>query len=118
MNMKVLIVEDNAAVRRMIRLFIDDVADEIFECADGDEALAAYRAFHPDWVLLDIKMKRMNGIAAAAQIKGAFPDAQILVVTSFNDAGLRGLAAEVGVAGFVLKENLEELRDYVAQWSH
>ena len=48
MEMKLLIVEDNAAVRRVIRKTVADLADDIAECGDGAEALAAYARFYPD----------------------------------------------------------------------
>ena len=112
--MKVLIVEDNIEVRQMIKRFIRDVADEIMECADGDEALAIYQTFLPDWVLMDIEMKRMGGFEAAKQIKESFPNAEIVFVTSYNDANLRTIARDLGAKGFVLKENLSILREFIS----
>lgn len=113
--MKVLIVEDNIEVRQMIKRFIRDIADEIRECADGDEALAAYKLFLPDWVLLDIEMKKLGGFEAAKQIMQAFPNASIIFLTSYNDSSLRTIAKEIGAKGFVLKENLASLREILAE---
>ena len=48
--MKVLIVEDNAGMREMIKRMVGDLADEISECEDGNQALAAYEGSCPDWV--------------------------------------------------------------------
>ncbi|MCM3871437.1 MAG: response regulator, partial [Pyrinomonadaceae bacterium] len=62
--MKLLIVEDNEQMRRTIKSFMDDIAEAVFECADGADALAAYELRRPDWVLMDIEMKRMDGISA------------------------------------------------------
>ena len=64
--MKVLIVEDNQAMRRMIRRIVAVVADEISECGDGATACALYRELRPDWVLMDIEMGEVNGIEASA----------------------------------------------------
>lgn len=110
MGIKLLIVDDNPAVRRMIRRFVADLADEITEIDDGAGALAAYTSFLPDWVLMDIEMKQVSGIAAAAAITAAFPDANILMVTSYGDDILREKAAGAGARGYVLKENLFDLR--------
>ena len=107
--MKVLNVEDNIEVRQMIRRFIRDIAHEIRECSDGDEALAAYKLFLPDWVLMDIEMKRVGGFEASQQIIQSFPNASIVFLTSYNDANLRNIAKEIGAKGFVLKENLSML---------
>src|SRR4029453_7500046 len=53
-EMRLLIVEDNGQMREMIKLFLRGLADEIAERGDGTEALAAYREFAPDWVVMDI----------------------------------------------------------------
>jgi CheY-like chemotaxis protein len=108
--MKVLIVEDHPATRRMMRQLIESFADEVSECSDGAQALARYTATQPDWVLMDIRMKEMDGITATQQIKSAFPGAQIIIVTSFDAAGLREAAFEAGACGYVLKDNLSELQ--------
>jgi CheY-like chemotaxis protein len=107
--MKLLIVEDNLPMRRVIRRMVADLATEISECNDGSDALARYAELKPDWVLMDIEMKHMNGIAATREIKAAFPDARILIVTNYNDPTLRAAAEQAGARGYVLKENLLEL---------
>ena len=108
--MTLLIVEDNPAVRRLVRQLVADLADEIGECGDGAEAEARYAELQPDWVLMDIEMPRVDGIAATRRIKAAFPDARILIVTNYGDAALRAAALAAGACGYVLKENLLELR--------
>ena len=110
MIMKILIVEDNPSVRRMIRGLIAPLAAEIHECADGAEALAAYTRHRPDFVLMDIAMGEVDGITATAQIVTADPTAKVLIVTSYDGAELRQAAGEAGACGFVLKENLLDLR--------
>lgn len=97
-------------MRAMIRNIISEFADEITECADGEEAFAAYQSGLPHWVLMDIQMPRVDGFTASRQIKARYPDARICIVTDYGDARTRRLAQEVGATAFVLKENLEELR--------
>jgi CheY-like chemotaxis protein len=113
--MNVLIVEDNARMRGMIRTVVGDLADEIFECEDGDEALLLYEKYKPDWVLMDIRMKRTDGLTATRQIKSAFTDAKIIVVTNYNDTNLQDAAINAGAIGYVLKENLPEIRGILLQ---
>lgn len=108
--MRLLIVEDNAAVRRMIRAVVAGVGVEFDECADGAEALAAYSTRRPDWVLMDIEMKEMDGITATREIKAVDGEARIIIVTSYDGADLREAASRAGACGYVLKENLLELR--------
>ena len=111
--MKLLIVEDNPSFRRLLRGVVAPLAEEVFECADGSEALAAYTAHHfggADFVLMDIEMKGMDGITATKQIVAAYPAARIIIVTHHDDKHLRAAAQASGTCGYVLKENLLELR--------
>lgn len=108
--MTILIVEDNPLMRAMLRETVGEFADTIIECADGAEALAAYQANLPHWVLMDIQMARLDGLTASRQIKTRYPNAKICIVTAYGDARTRQQAAEAGALAFVLKENLEELK--------
>jgi len=107
--MKVLIVDDNEKVREVVRDYLPVNADEIFECADGGAALALYRKHLPDWVLMDWEMPEMNGITAIREIIAEFPEANICMVTAFDDEDIRAEAFRAGASGFVLKDNLFEL---------
>jgi CheY-like chemotaxis protein len=108
--MKVLIIEDSQQMRNEIKLCLKDLADQIDECEDGAQALAAYAARQPDWVLMDIKMADMDGLTATRQIKAAHPEARIIILTGYDDAGLRAAAANAGACEYVTKENLHEVR--------
>lgn len=108
--MTLLIVEDNPAMRRLMRRLVADLADEIGECSDGVEAVALYAELQPDWVLMDIEMPRLNGLAATRRIKADFPEARIVIVTNYDDATLRRAAEQAGACGYALKENLIDLR--------
>ena len=114
-EMKLLIVDDNADMRRLITGLVGDLAETICECSDGATALAAYIEHRPDWVLMDIKMPGMDGMAATEQITGAFPEAQIVMVTDFGDAKLRAQANAAGACAFVIKEDLFALRGILAK---
>jgi CheY-like chemotaxis protein len=111
--MKVLIVEDDRAMRELLKRVVGDLVDSFCECGDGRDALAAYEADRPDWVLMDIRMKDIDGLAATEQIVNAWPGARVLIVTSFNDASLREAARQAGACGYVLKENLLEVRGWL-----
>ncbi|HXF43686.1 MAG TPA: response regulator transcription factor [Pyrinomonadaceae bacterium] len=112
--MKLLIVEDNSDMRRLIRQFVGKYTDEVFECTDGSEALTFYKRHRPDWVLMDIEMNHTDGISATRQIKAAFPDARVVIVTNHNTAALREEAQAAGAQGYVLKENLAALKQWLA----
>jgi two-component system NarL family response regulator len=113
--MKLLIVEDNADMRRLIKGLVDDLAATINECGDGAEALAAFVEHRPDWVLMDIKMENLDGIAATRQIIAAFPEAQIVIVTDYGDAKSRAAANAAGACAYVDKEDLFALRAILGQ---
>jgi CheY-like chemotaxis protein len=97
-------------MRRAISLVVKDLAGEISECGDGSQALAAYADHLPDWVLMDIRMKQTDGLTASRQIKTAFPDARIVVVTVCKGNDMREAARASGACAYVVKDNLLELR--------
>jgi len=107
--MKVLIVDDNRQVRQLLRDFLPDSFDEIYECNDGNQAFALYRIHRPEWVLMDWEMPIMNGITAMREIIAEFPKANICMVTAFNDEEIRAEALSAGASGFVTKNRLLEL---------
>jgi CheY-like chemotaxis protein len=107
--MKLLIVDDNAAVRRLIRSIVLPLAGDICECTDGADALSAYLAQRPDVVLMDIRMNNVDGIRATKQIRAADRKARILIVTGYDDTELRQASMHAGACGYVLKDNLLEL---------
>ena len=113
--MMLMIVEDNEQMRRLIRNFVERLSDQICECSDGAEAVAAYAVHRPDWVLMDVEMKEMDGITATRKIREIFADANIVIVTQYDDASTRAAAQEAGACGYVLKENLFALRELISQ---
>jgi len=107
--MKLLIVEDDPRVRRMIKLVVAELPAAIFECGDGAEAQASYNQYRPDWVLMDIEMPVVDGLEATQRIKAEHPGARIVIVTAHEGASLREAARRAGACGYVLKENLLDL---------
>lgn len=108
--MNLLIVEDNQQMRELIRSMLEDLTQGICECSNGAQALDAFNAQRPDWVLMDIKMPVMDGLAATRLIKSADPAARIIIVTEYDDAQLREAARLAGACDYVVKENLHDLR--------
>ncbi|MGI8639642.1 MAG: response regulator transcription factor [Pyrinomonadaceae bacterium] len=112
--MKLLIVEDNPQMRRLIIQIVRKSSDAIFECEDGAEALSAYREHLPDWVLMDVEMREIDGITATRQIITNFPEAKIVIVTDYSNANLREAAKSAGACQFIAKDNLIDLRRLLA----
>lgn len=111
--MTVMIVDDSASIRKMIRTMLSTTADEFCECSDGSEALDSYSRFHPDWVLMDIKMKRMDGFQATHEILSSFPDARVVMITQYNDPKLIEKARRSGARDCILKENLVRVEEII-----
>jgi len=97
-------------MRRLMRTLVEDMAEEIFECGGGEEAVALYHATRPDWVLMDIHMPGLDGLAATREIRRRDATARIVIVTQFDEQEFRRAAAEAGAVGYVLKENLLGIR--------
>ncbi len=112
--MKVLVVDDDKRIRKMLADVISDLASEIIECDDGAEALASYEIHRPDWVLMDLRMPNVDGITATRQITSEFADAKILILTSYDSPALREAARSAGAIDYLLKENVTDIRAIVS----
>lgn len=105
----VLIVEDNDAMRTLLRNVVEEATPEVQECASAEEAIERYARIAPDWVFMDIRLGGMDGIAATRALRRLDPEARVVIVTEHGDPRYRNAAREAGACGFVLKENLLEL---------
>ena len=108
--LKILIADDDTRIRQMLRQTVASLASAVYEAADGGEAIAVCATERPDWVLMDVRMKPIDGLRATAAIKARFPETRVAVVTQYDDAELRAEAKRAGACAYVLKENLLELR--------
>jgi CheY-like chemotaxis protein len=111
--MKILIVDDNAGIRRALRRSLEDTASEILECIDGCDALGIYEKYQPDVVLMDVRMTVMDGLTATRQIRSYDPTARVIIVTDYDDEDLRAAALKAGACNYVLKEELANLSEIV-----
>ncbi|OYN92937.1 DNA-binding response regulator [Enemella evansiae] len=106
-QIRLLLADDQQMVRAGFRLVLDAQPDmEVLgEVGDGVEAVAACRATPPpDVVLMDIRMPRMDGIAATERIVAANPDIRVLVLTTFDLDEYVYAALRAGASGFLLKD--------------
>jgi two-component system, NarL family, response regulator DegU len=109
--MKFLIVDDDERIRRMIKTIVADESSIICECSDGEQARACYAEHQPDWVLMDLIMPSVDGITATRRIRADYPEARVIIVTAHDSHAMREEAQCAGAIGYVLKENLLELRE-------
>src|SRR5262245_51583150 len=109
----VMIVEDEARVRSMIRGIIADLVVSVYECAGGQEAVELYHRLQPDLVLMDLRLKGVDGLSATRAIRDSFADARIVIVTSYDAPDVREAAREAGAMDYVVKDDLSSLRAIV-----
>ena len=111
--MKLLIVEDDKRIKKMILAMTCDLADESFECENGLQAFVIYAEHLPDWVLMDLMMPELDGISATRKIISSFPNAKIIIVTSIKSDAMQETSRLAGACGYVLKENLADIRNII-----
>jgi DNA-binding NarL/FixJ family response regulator len=104
---RVALVDDQAIVRAGLARILSpaDGFEVVAECVDGREAVQRLPALDPDVILMDVRMPRMDGIAATAELRQAGP---VLVLTTFGEDEVLWGAIEAGAAGFVLKDSSAE----------
>ncbi len=111
-EMVFLIADDNRAVRKMAQTILTASQNTFIECTNGNEAVEKYARFRPDWVIMDIEMDFLDGIAASRKIIRSFPDAKILILTQYSDPRLKKAALEAGAKAYLLKDDMTQLADF------
>lgn len=102
-DLSILYVEDEATSREQVRRMLNQRGYRLIVAENGRDGLELYLASTPDIVLTDIMMPFMNGLEMAREIRTMAPDAQIIVMTAFNDIDYLLQAIDIGINQFVLK---------------
>ncbi|NEA32719.1 response regulator transcription factor [Streptomyces sp. SID13031] len=105
MTIRVLLADDETMVRAGVRAILgsDDTIEVVAEAADGQEAVALAQRHRPDVAVLDIRMPRMDGLAAGAEIKRTVPETAVVILTTFSEDAYIAKALGDGASGFLLK---------------
>ena len=99
-----LVVDDSAFMRDMIKNILKDTdVEEVYEAADGEEAVEKYKMTRPDIVFMDIMMPKMNGIDALKKIIADDPSAKVIMCTSIGQEKIISDAIEAGAKDFITK---------------
>jgi DNA-binding NarL/FixJ family response regulator len=103
---RTIIVDDQPVVRAGVARILgpEDGFDVVAECSDGDEVPAAVAEHSPDLVLMDIRMRRVDGVTATRALTASTDPPPVLVLTTFDDDEVLWDALDAGAAGFVLKD--------------
>jgi DNA-binding NarL/FixJ family response regulator len=109
-TIRVLVVDDQSMVRAGFRLLLADETDidVVAEAGNGREAIAQAARFHPDVILMDIRMPELDGLEATRRILAADGTARVLVLTTFDLDDYVFEALRAGASGFVLKDDPPE----------
>ncbi len=109
-TIRVLTVDDHALLRKGIRALIGAETDMqlVAEASTGREAVEEFRTHRPDITLMDLQMPDMNGIEAIIAIRGEFPDARIIVLSTYSGDVQVVRALKAGARGYLLKGNVNK----------
>jgi DNA-binding NarL/FixJ family response regulator len=104
-KIRVLAVDDHPLLREGIAALIADETDIalVGEAADGREAVEQFRCLHPGVTLMDLQMPNLNGVDATITIRAEFPEARIVVLTTYTGDVQVPLALKAGASGYLLK---------------
>jgi DNA-binding NarL/FixJ family response regulator len=107
-QIRVLSADDHALIREGIAALIANQQDMrlVAEASNGREAIEQFRSHHPDITLMDVQMPEMNGIDALIAIRSEFPDARIVVLTTYAGDVLCRRAMQAGAQAYILKGNV------------
>jgi DNA-binding NarL/FixJ family response regulator len=113
---RILIVDDHPLLREGIAALVSGQSDMtlVAECSNGREAVQAFRTHHPDVTLMDLQMPEMGGLDAISAIRGEFPDARIIVLTTYSGDVQVVRALQAGARAYLLKNLVhKELLDTI-----
>lgn len=109
--MKLMLVDDDCLVVNALKMILEAQPDlHVAATADdGKDAFPLYEEHRPDVLLMDIRMKEQSGLDAAARILEKYPDARILLLTTFSDDEYIVRALKLGAKGYLLKQDYKNI---------
>jgi NarL family two-component system response regulator YdfI len=103
---RILVADDHLIIRQGLRLILETEPDLLLvgEASDGAEALDLVDKFHPDVVLMDLRMPGMDGLTAIRRLRDDHPDVAVVILTTFNEDELMRKGLGLGARGYLLKD--------------
>lgn len=110
-KIRLLLVDDDAQICKSIKIILskEETMEVVAFAHDGKEAILKYEEFHPDLVLMDIRMPIKTGIEAAEEILCKDPNAKILLLSTFSDEEYVVRAFQIGVRGYIIKQEYKKI---------
>ncbi|HHS96527.1 MAG TPA: response regulator transcription factor [Chloroflexi bacterium] len=115
-TIRVLLVDDQRLMREGLRTLLELEPDleVVGEAGDGEASLEAYAALRPDVVLMDVRMPGMDGVEATRRLRERWPEARVIILTTFDDDAYVFEGLRAGALGYLLKDvSGEELAEAV-----
>jgi DNA-binding NarL/FixJ family response regulator len=102
---RVIVAEDHPAVRLSFETYLDaqDGIEVVASGENGREAVELVHSHEPDVVVMDVRMPVLDGIEATRRIKELFPGTRVILISAYEEAGLRESGHEAGADGFLFK---------------
>jgi DNA-binding response OmpR family regulator len=102
-NFTILYIEDDEGVRNINSRFLSRMFNELYEARDGEEGYELYKKFHPDIILTDINMPKLDGISLTKRIRKEDPTTKIIISTAFSDKSYLIEAIELKLEKYIIK---------------
>ena len=99
---RILVVDDEASIRRILETRLKMVGYEVFTAADGEEAIESYQKNNPDLVILDVMMPKMDGYGVTREIRKT-SETPIIILTALGDVSERITGLELGADDYIIK---------------
>ena len=109
---RVFVIDDDEHVRKTISLVLQSAGYEVFEAADGEEAITAIEAFPPDFsiqvIICDINLPKVNGYDLISFIRGKLPGVPVIVLTGYPDVQGAASLFKQGIVDYLIKPGRPE----------
>lgn len=113
-NLVVMIVDDHAVMRRMLREMLEAESLIVTDATDGAEGVRKAQAERPDLIILDLSMPVMNGLEAARELKVLMPHVPLLMFTNNSGAAMQHEAHDAGIFAVISKSHANASQQLVA----
>ncbi len=114
--LKIMIVDDQKGIRRLLTEVFLEYGYEIESCSSGNKALEIIPEFNPDLIIMDVKMPGMNGIDVLKKLRETDRERKVIMMTAYGDQHYVNQAEALGVARFIIKPfDLNDLKTQVSE---